>query len=138
MLKKILIVTLALVLTACKTTPVKNISSEYIPTQVNGEYLTQTQIQQAIVAAAQKKKWRPRIIKPGLIMASLNVRSHSATVLIPYTEKSYSIEYKNSDNLKYNDGNIHKSYNRWVSSLAREIENQLEIRAFYKDNQVSE
>lgn len=64
-------------------------------------------------------------IKPGLIRAELYVRSHHAVVEIPYSDKFYSILYVESENLKYDDGEIHRNYNRWVNNLNVDIKRKL-------------
>jgi hypothetical protein len=44
---------------------------------------------------------------------------------IKYNTKSYSIEYKDSQGLKYDGTNIHKNYNSWVMNLDNRIRAQL-------------
>ena len=63
--------------------------------------------------------------EPGLIEASINVRTHKATVSIPYSAKGYSIEYKDSVNLGHKGNNIHRNYNKWVTLLDRDIQQEL-------------
>lgn len=65
---------------------------------------------------------------PNLITARIELRGkHSATVRIPYTDKSYSIEYVDSSGLNYDakSGSIHHNYNRWVGNLRLAIDRQL-------------
>ncbi len=66
-----------------------------------------------------------RTVRPGLIEATLVLRTHSATVEIPYSPKSYSIEYKTSTNLQADGNVIHQNYNGWVENLDRGIRVQL-------------
>ena len=63
--------------------------------------------------------------KPGLIVGTLNLRTHTAVVDIPYTTTSYSILYKSSVNLKQEGNTIHSNYNGWVQNLDQAIKRQL-------------
>ena len=60
---------------------------------------------------------------PGLIVATLTLRDHLAVVEIPYSATSFSIRYKDSQNLRYNadDRSIHSNYNGWVQNLNNAI-----------------
>ena len=60
-------------------------------------------------------------------MGKLNARDHMAVVEIPYTENSFSIKYKDSQNLNYDasTGSIHNNYNGWVRNLENAIQVQL-------------
>jgi hypothetical protein len=44
---------------------------------------------------------------------------------VRYTATTYSITYKDSTNLNYRDGQIHKNYNGWIENLDRDIRNEL-------------
>jgi len=47
-------------------------------------------------------------------------------VQIPYSETSYSIQYKSSTNLQESGGRtIHRNYNGWIQNLNRGINAQL-------------
>ena len=92
-----------------------------------GQSLTDAQVKQAIFAGAKQKGWVARELSPGLITASLAVRTHLAEVEIPYNGSSYSIIYKSSTNLDYKakDQTIHNQYNNWVNYLRLAIDAQL-------------
>ena len=79
----------------------------------------------AIRNACIKRGWSARVRQPGLIEASITVRLHFARVAIPYDASSYSINYLHSHELDYNDGEIHRTYNRWVGDLAKAIDQEL-------------
>jgi hypothetical protein len=81
------------------------------------------QVQKAIVEAGASLGWIMAVAKPGEIVGTLNVRSHTAIVAIPFTTKSYSILYKDSTNLKYNaeKQTIHENYNGWIQRLDNTI-----------------
>lgn len=92
-----------------------------------GQSLGEAQVKQAILAAAKEKGWVARELSPGVISASLAVRSHMAEVQIPYSGSNYSIIYKNSSNLDYkaSDQTIHNQYNNWVNYLRQAIDARL-------------
>ncbi|MEA1136039.1 hypothetical protein U8M49_27900, partial [Klebsiella pneumoniae] len=51
-----------------------------------------------------------------------------AAIDIRYTRNSYAITYRDSRDLGYKDGKIHRNYNRWVSMLDRDIMAGLQSR----------
>ena len=72
---------------------------------------------------------------PGVMRATLRVRTHKAVVTIGFDESNFWIKYRDSKNLNYNpdynivragaweDGpSIHSNYNTWVAELAKSIE----------------
>lgn len=100
--------------------PIESIDDAPIP-----EGLTTSQIQKAIIAAGGKRGW---IIKPagsGQLEGTLMVRTHVVKVTIPYGRSGYSILYKDSTNMKAKDGEIHRSYNKWVLTLNQDIQREL-------------
>ncbi len=84
-------------------------------------------MRKAILAGASNKGWEVIEIGEGLIQAVLNVRTHQVVVEIPYGADYYSIIYKDSTNLRYNQkkGTIHPRYNTWIVYLQRSINAQL-------------
>lgn len=84
-------------------------------------------VQKAIIQAGAGLGWTMAVVKPGEIMGTLNVRSHQAVVTIPYTTKTYSILYKDSNNLKYNADKqtIHENYTGWIQRLDGAIRSRL-------------
>lgn len=80
-------------------------------------------VQKAIIGAGAKLGWIMAVSKPGEILGTLNVRSHTAMVTIPFSDKNYSILYKDSTNLKYNADKhtIHENYTGWIQRLDNEI-----------------
>ncbi|MFO2463170.1 hypothetical protein OOJ96_06415 [Pseudomonas sp. 15FMM2] len=113
------LITLALLTTAgCTSKPVLNTQHELpVTTQVSEE-----KIKQVIVAALQKRGWTVQRLSPQLVQAEITVRSQFyAAIDIRYTRNSYAITYRDSRDLGYKDGKIHRNYNRWVSMLDRDI-----------------
>ncbi|MDO9118649.1 MAG: hypothetical protein Q7U39_11875 [Nitrospira sp.] len=88
-----------------------------------GKDASQDQVQKAIIEAGVKLGWVMAVAKPGEIVGTLNVRSHTAIVTIPFSSKNYSILYKDSTNLKYNADKhtIHENYTGWIQRLDNEI-----------------
>ena len=113
------LVALALLTTAgCTNKPVLNTQHD-LPAnpQVNEEKMKQT-----IIAALNKRQWVVQRLSPQLVQAEINVRNqYYAAIDIRYTRNSYAITYRDSRELGYKDGKIHRNYNRWVSMLDRDI-----------------
>ena len=117
-----------LVLLACSVAiscvvPIQNIQNEPIVTATKG--VSASQIQKAIIKAGSKRGWRIRPIGSGQLQGSLRVRAHTATVLIRFNTKKYSITYKDSTNLKSDGARIHGNYNKWVATLSQDINFEL-------------
>lgn len=68
--------------------------------------------------------WQIDPVRPGLMRATLNLRSHVAVTEIAYDQQGFSIRYVDSRNLGYDGTNIHKNYNGWVTNLERAISQQ--------------
>ena len=92
-----------------------------------GKSLSAAQVKKGIIEGAAKRDWATRELSPGVITATLTVRAHVATVEIPYSGSSFSIVYKDSENLDYDakDGTIHNQYNNWVNYLKHDINSAL-------------
>lgn len=106
------------VLTGCRTAAVYNVDKS--PVEVKAS--TQN-VYKAIKRAGISRGWIISQIRPGLAQGKLNVRNHFAVVEIPYNNKNFSINYKDSRNLKYDAAKdqIHNNYNGWVQNLERSI-----------------
>jgi hypothetical protein len=59
------------------------------------------------------------------MLATLDLRTHHAVVEIAYNAKSYSIAYKESNNLNYDGKSIHRNYNGWIHNLQNAINVEL-------------
>jgi hypothetical protein len=78
-------------------------------------------VERAILSAGTKRAWVMRVEAPGHIVAAHTRGAHSATVDIFFNTETYSIVYKDSSNLDYENGRIHGTYNRWVEYLKQDI-----------------
>lgn len=66
------------------------------------------------------------MIEPGIIDATLHLRTHVAVVRIDYDRDSFSVKYVRSENLNHErrpDGTevIHPNFNSWVENLIGDI-----------------
>ncbi|UOB24499.1 hypothetical protein ACLIN3_03035 [Pseudomonas orientalis] len=113
------LIALALLTTAgCTSKPVLNTQHELPATTQRSEET----MKQVIVSALQKREWAVQRLSPQLVQADITVRGQFyAAIDIRYTRNSYAITYRDSRELGYKDGKIHRNYNRWVSMLDRDI-----------------
>ncbi|MGE7814478.1 hypothetical protein ACQKMW_13740 [Pseudomonas sivasensis] len=118
-LLRVTLITLALLTTAgCTSKPVLNTQHD-LPanTQVSEE-----KMKTVIVNALQKREWNVQRLSPQLVQAEITVRNqYYAAIDIRYTRNSYAITYRDSRELGYKDGKIHRNYNRWVNNLDSDI-----------------
>lgn len=113
------LITLALLTTAgCTNKPVLNTQHE-LPAD---SQVSEEKMKTIIVTALQKREWTVQRLSPQLVQAEITVRNQfHAEINIRYTRNSYAITYRDSRDLGYKDGKIHRNYNRWVSMLDRDI-----------------
>ena len=125
LLKVIIPGALAILLIACAGQPVNNIDNA--PINVSSPNYDLSDVTKAIQRAGTGLGWQMKEETPGHIVGKLYIRSHVAIVDITYTLDEYSVNYKDSTNLKYNASNntIHKNYNGWITNLTRAIDSQI-------------
>ncbi len=112
------------ILSGCTGTPVYNVDNSNV---IDGTHKLK-RVEMAIKKGAKRKGWRVKKVKTGLLTAKNNVRGkHLVVVNIVYDTKGYKISYKDSKNLKYDPEakTIHKSYNKWVATLEKNIDYEL-------------
>ena len=112
-----------LLIAACAT-PVLNINNAPVQTS-SGQKTSLDEVGKAITRAGVALGWQMKTERPGNIVATLNLRGHTAVVDVTYNTQSYSINYKDSVNLKYDGKNIHPNYNGWIQNLDRGIRTQI-------------
>ncbi|MFC1749941.1 hypothetical protein ACFL2V_14165 [Pseudomonadota bacterium] len=123
------IVVPAIVLTllvGCRANPIYNVSDS--PLYTSGDSLIVVKdVEKAIVSAATSLGWSVKRAGEGKISATLNIRTHRAVADISFTATQFSIQYQDSENLKYNEssGTIHSNYNGWVQRLENAIRSQV-------------
>ena len=125
LLKVIILSAVAILLTACAPTPIRDIDNA--PINVSSANYDLSDVTSAIKSAGIGLGWQMKEETPGHIVGSLYLRSYVAVVDITYTLDDYSISYKDSKNLRYDAGSnaIHSSYNRWIRNLAKKIDLRL-------------
>ncbi len=64
--------------------------------------------------------------------ASDGERSNRVVFSIPFSQKSYSIDDKDSDIMKAERDEIHKTYNTWVLRLSQSIRSELNANSMKK------
>lgn len=119
----IVVAVAAVLLVACATQPVQNVSQT--PVVTNKANASADDVRQAIIRAGTGLSWQMKTDRPGHVLGTLALRTHVAVVDIEYDGKFYSINYKDSTNLDYNGSTIHKNYNGWIQNLDRAIKAQL-------------
>ncbi|KAA0949072.1 MULTISPECIES: hypothetical protein [unclassified Pseudomonas] len=118
LLRATLIALALLTAAGCTSKPVLNTQTD-IPANVQA---SDEKVKQAILAALEKREWTVQRADPQLIQAEITVRNqYHAEIDIRYTRTSYAITYRDSRDLGYKNGKIHRNYNRWISMLDRDI-----------------
>lgn len=128
MFNKIVIITLSaalLVLSGCRATPVYNVEDAAVIASTGQS--SADNVGKAIIRAGGSLGWVMRKAGDGKLVGTLMLRKHVAIVDIDYSAKSYSIRYKDSQNLNYDGTNIHSNYNGWIQNLNRAIQSQLSM-----------
>ena len=127
MFKKLSIVLLIAIIsitTYARTILLDNISPYSATSPIENTSLKD--MEKAIRGACVQLKWKEcKVIEPDHIEATLNVRTHSLVVNIYYSDKEYTIIYKDSKNLKYNGKKIHSAYQKWILNLDKYIQTNL-------------
>ena len=103
-----------------------------VPVNPDGSMPTVEMVKQAIINGCRKRGWSPTITGDNKITANIYVRSvHYAEIEISYSAKTYSITYKSSRGLDYDEKKrkIHRNYNKWVSMLSASIQREFGVRA---------
>ena len=110
---------------AREAVPIVNYDQIAVATR-SGQAPSAEQLRQAIVAAASGKGWSIARQADGKLLATLVVRNkHTIVVEIACTADKYSLRYKDSINMKFEerDGQqlIHPFYNKWVLDFKEAI-----------------
>jgi hypothetical protein len=108
----------------CTSRPIVNVADQPVVSAA-AKQLTEEQVRNGIVSAGVALGWVMTPVSPGLVSGRLSLRDHVAVVDVRYTAKTFSITYKDSTNLDYRDGQIHRNYNGWIANLDRDIRNEL-------------
>jgi len=90
-----------------------------------GFFVVPAVVKNSIIKAGYSLGWQMSDTAPGHLVGTLNIRSHQAIVDITYTPENYSINYKDSTNLKHKGNMIHSNYNAWIKNLSNAINREL-------------
>jgi hypothetical protein len=83
-------------------------------------------VRDAILRALASRTWSVVEERPDGIVARVSSGGHTASVLVRYDERSFSISYVDSSpGLKYDGSHIHRRYNHWVDRLRASISQEL-------------
>jgi len=113
-----------------------NVQDAPVPSFKNRS-LSLEEVKKAIMRSrgASNVRYKMHDVEPGLIRCVLQFKKrHSAWVDIPYSQESYSILYKSSQNLRYEPPSedvptetIHRAYNTWIRDLDQSIQMNLRV-----------
>lgn len=103
--------------------PVYKVDNHPVPTVAQQASLAT--LETAIYEATSSNGWMVEKVNPGLMRATQKWREHAATIDIVYSQKTYSINYAGSANLRADQDFIHRRYNSLVLKLEQEIERRL-------------
>lgn len=121
-LSRVALVLVAVVsMAACRTSSVYNVVDAPVTISTTTASVQAADVRNAIVRAGAALGWQMKDDGPGRIVGTLHLRDHMAQVVITYSVQSYSINYLNSQNLKYDGGSIHSNYNGWIQRLDGQI-----------------
>lgn len=111
--------------------PIQDLIDVSVPVNATGGEPSLEDVKIAILAGCRARGWSPSISADNKITANILVRAKFyAEVEIPYNKKSYSIIYKSSRELNYDENKrkIHKNYNKWVGMLSSSIQREFGMR----------
>ena len=108
--------------------PVKDIIDHEVPALKDGTRIALPDVQAAILAACERRKFEAVVLSPGVIAAHWAHGKHTFDVTIPFSDSTYSIIYKDSAYMDYNakKNRIDDAYNEYVEALTEHIEADFE------------
>lgn len=128
MIKKLVLVSAFVVLTACKTLAPIATPHEQIPTNM---HLTSSEVKNLLVDTLANRRWEVQRVTDTQIFAKYNKQDkHQAYIVIDYSSKDFTIRYQDSYNLNYRNGSIHRNYNRWVETIRADFNSKLKIQKY--------
>jgi hypothetical protein len=124
---KVLIPAIVLVVVGCRTVPRTMYEVDRAPI-VASSALSMAEVEKAIRAGGASSGWVMTTLGTGNVEGSYAQSRSRAVVAVTYDTATFSIKYKDSENLRYEGDKISVHYNGWVQNLERAIRAQL---AFY-------
>ena len=89
-----------------------------------GKQYSAAQVQQAFKTCGTQRGWRFSSDGAGKMVGQLTVRHrHYVAVNIQFSGKAFTINYRASDNMKYDpsENTIHNRYSSWVENLSNDV-----------------
>ncbi|WP_303903256.1 hypothetical protein [Thiohalomonas denitrificans] len=123
------VLTIALVVgmaAGCRTAPVYDIDDAPVVASTDKQ-LSAEQVKKAIFRAGGGLGWVMKDSGNNHLEGTLRLRKHMAQVDIRYSPKSYSIQYKDSQELRYDGEKIHQNYNGWIQRLQQRIQAEISM-----------
>lgn len=106
----------------------ENLENLAVPERTDGSRFTLDEVQALIMQGCAQRLWTPEVEGDSAVTCSILVRGrHYVKVAIPFSEEDYSILYRDSDEMDYDEErqSIHRKYNGWVNNLRLMIDRQL-------------
>jgi len=116
-----LLLVLFVAVSGCRTAPIQNVTRAPLPA-VPTTKVTVHDVSKAIATAGGRLGWVMQEVRPGELQGTLTVRKHVAVVVVTHDTSTFSIDYKDSQNLLHQGDEIHRNYNKWVQNLRQAIQ----------------
>jgi hypothetical protein len=115
-----------LCIAGCSTETLQPIHEyQSLPIRTNASRNIST-IESSILSSGTRAGWVMETRKPGHIVGKLNKDSQQAEVDIFFTEKTFSVLYRDSINLQKEERMVSSEYNRWTDQLVTVIKQGLQ------------
>jgi hypothetical protein len=107
--------------------PIK-VFQEDVPALKDGSRIAIADVERAILDACKRRRFEAKTESPGVISARWTHGSHWFDVSIEFSDSNYSIRYKNSERMDYDEKRqrIDDSYNEYVAALSEHIDADFE------------
>jgi hypothetical protein len=107
--------------------PIK-LFQEEVPALKDGSRIAVADVERAILDACKRRRFDAKAESPGVISARWTHGSHWFDVSIEFSDSTYSIRYKDSERMDYDEKRqrIDDSYNEYVAALSEHIDADFE------------
>lgn len=112
-----LLISLTCLALGCGRKPIQNQNTDIL---IQGRF-PDAEMQRVIIFAGKELGWSIVPVAPRQLVATKVLDDMKAVATINITDKSYQINYRNSENMDYRSGEIKADYNEWVSALNHRI-----------------
>ncbi len=116
---KVLVLLLSVgILAGCVVKPIYNVEDRSFNTE---EIIPLANVERRIRLIGADRGWTFKNVAPGHLIGSVGTHKHKASVDLYFNQKTFSIKYRDSHNLKASGSTIHHRYNRWVEILEHDL-----------------